>query len=94
MAAFDRSWRVGDSGGTIGGFGLGLAIVRQLVVTDRGEVELLEAEGGGLDVCVRLAAATAPRRRPIVVRRPEGDGSSASGAATSPEAHVGELVAN
>jgi signal transduction histidine kinase len=95
VAAFDRSWRVGDSEGTIGGFGLGLAIVRQLVVTDRGEVELLEAEGGGLDVCVHLSATTAPRRRPIVVRRLEGDGSPEDGETkASPKARVGQLVSN
>ena len=95
VSAFDRSWRVGDSEGTIGGFGLGLAIVRQLVVTDRGEVELLEADGGGLDVCVRLSAATAPRRRPIVVRSAEGEGGSAGEAArTAAKARVDQLVSN
>lgn len=62
--AFDRFWRAPDAGSRIGGFGIGLAIVRQLVVADGGEVELLEAAGGGLDACVRLrAAGRAPRRR-------------------------------
>ena len=80
--AFARFRRPGkDTHGTIGGFGLGLAIVRQLVLSDRGEVELLEAPGGGLDVCVRLAAAAAPRRRPIVVR--DGPGSNGEWAAGS-----------
>ena len=33
------------------------AIVRRLVVVDEGEVELQEAEGGGLDAVVRLRPA-------------------------------------
>ena len=62
--AFDRFWRAPDSGTRIGGFGIGLAIVRQLVIADGGEVELLEAGGGGLDACVRLRAAGRPPRPP------------------------------
>jgi signal transduction histidine kinase len=62
--AFDRFWRMPDAGSPIGGFGIGLAIVRQLVVADGGEVELLQADGTGLDACVRLRAASRqPRRR-------------------------------
>jgi len=49
--AFDRFWRASGEGS---GFGLGLAIVRRLVVADGGEVELREAPGGGLDAVVRL----------------------------------------
>jgi signal transduction histidine kinase len=49
--AFDRFWRASGDGP---GFGLGLAIVRRLVAADGGEVELLEAPGGGLDAVVRL----------------------------------------
>ena len=49
--AFDRFWRAGSGGG---GSGLGLAIVRKLVETDEGEVELADAPGGGLDAVVRL----------------------------------------
>ena len=49
--AFDRFWRAGSGGG---GSGLGLAIVRQLVAADEGEVELREASGGGVDAVVRL----------------------------------------
>lgn len=51
--AFDRFWRAGGDGA---GFGLGLAIVRQLVVTDGGEVRLDTSEPGGLDVVVSLPA--------------------------------------
>ena len=64
--AFDRFWRAPDPGPRIGGFGIGLAIVRQLAIADGGEVELLEADGGGLDACVRLRpAGRAPRRRAV-----------------------------
>jgi signal transduction histidine kinase len=52
--AFDRFWRAGSGEG---GSGLGLAIVRRLVVVDEGEVELLEAESGGIDAVVRLRPA-------------------------------------
>jgi signal transduction histidine kinase len=52
--AFDRFWRErsGD-----GGSGLGLAIVKRLVAADEGEVELGEAEGGGVEAVVRLRPA-------------------------------------
>jgi len=55
--SFDRFWsrRVGE-----GGTGLGLAIVHRLVTSDGGEVELVEAPGGGLEACVRLPLAAAP----------------------------------
>ncbi len=52
--AFDRFWRAGSGEG---GSGLGLAIVRRLVAADEGEVELLEAAGGGIDAVVRLRPA-------------------------------------
>ena len=71
--AFDRFWHgSADSGSRIGGFGIGLAIVRQLVVADGGEVELLEAPGGGLDACVRLRPARRVPRRSAPVED-EGD---------------------
>jgi len=49
--AFDRFWRAGSPGG---GTGLGLAIVHRLVTADGGEVELREADAGGLDVVITL----------------------------------------
>jgi signal transduction histidine kinase len=52
--AVDRFWRAGPPGS---GTGLGLAIVNRLVSADRGTVELREADGGGLDVVLRLPAA-------------------------------------
>ena len=51
--AFDRFWRAGSPGG---GTGLGLAIVHRLVTADGGSIELLEADGGGLDVRLTLHA--------------------------------------
>jgi signal transduction histidine kinase len=58
--AFDRFWRGATSGdGHGGGFGLGLAIVRQLLATDGGSIELRPASSTGLDVVLRLRAVTA-----------------------------------
>jgi signal transduction histidine kinase len=48
--AFDRFWRARAGEGS----GLGLAIARSLVELDGGEIELLDAPGGGLDAVVRL----------------------------------------
>jgi signal transduction histidine kinase len=57
--AFDRFWRAGgDRAGETAGFGLGLAIVRQLVVADGGEVMLGASAAGGLQVTLRLPAGT------------------------------------
>ena len=66
--AFDRFWRskearASQSKSKLGGSGLGLSIVQQLVVADGGEVVLLEAPGGGLDACVRLRAGAGPGGR-------------------------------
>jgi signal transduction histidine kinase len=52
--AFDRFWSAEEGGS---GFGLGLAIVRQLVVADGGGVRLLTSPAGGLEVVVSLPAA-------------------------------------
>jgi signal transduction histidine kinase len=52
--ALDRFWRAGPPGA---GTGLGLAIVNRLVSADGGTVELRKADGGGLDVVLRLPAA-------------------------------------
>jgi len=51
--AFDRFWRAGAGQGS----GLGLAIARRLVAVDEGQVELLDADTGGVDAVVRLRPA-------------------------------------
>lgn len=50
--AFERFWRAPEASGR--GFGLGLAIVHQLVTASGGEVRLQAAVGGGLDAVVVL----------------------------------------
>jgi signal transduction histidine kinase len=65
--AFERFWQSGEArriGRPKGHFGLGLAIVRELVVGDGGTVVLEEADGGGLEVVVRLRRADGPAPRP------------------------------
>ncbi len=52
--AFDRFWRADER--HAGGFGLGLAIVQQLVVADGGTVTLGVSPAGGLAVTVTLPA--------------------------------------
>jgi two-component system OmpR family sensor kinase len=54
--AFDRFWR-GRDGGDRSGSGLGLTIVRQLVMDDGGTVTLEEAPSGGLAVRIALRPA-------------------------------------
>jgi len=51
--ATDRFWR-GDQ--TRSGSGLGLSIVRSLVEAHGGDMELLDASGGGLQIVVRFVA--------------------------------------
>jgi signal transduction histidine kinase len=62
--AFDRFWQSGTArrdGRPSGHFGLGLAIVRELVVRDGGDVVLDDVPGGtGLQVTVRLRRAPTP----------------------------------
>jgi signal transduction histidine kinase len=69
--AFDRFWQSGTArrdGRPNGHFGLGLAIVRELVAGDGGEVVLAPAhpddDGPGLVVVVRLRRALPPRPAP------------------------------
>lgn len=60
--AFDRFWQSGEArrdGRPNGHFGLGLAIVRELVTGDGGDVNLRPVEPHGLAVTVRLRAASA-----------------------------------
>ena len=52
--AFDRFWRSASSRRADGGFGLGLPIVRRLVLADGGDVRLEDVPGGGLAVVVSL----------------------------------------
>jgi len=63
--AFDRFWRGGAVRRDGGGFGLGLAIVRELVAADGGDVELADAPEGGLAVIFRLPLAGSPTVAPI-----------------------------
>jgi signal transduction histidine kinase len=55
--AFDRFWRGSAARRDGGGFGLGLAIVRELVAADGGDVTLGDAPEGGLAVTLRLPLA-------------------------------------
>jgi signal transduction histidine kinase len=61
--AFDRFWQSGEArkdGRPHGHFGLGLSIVRELVVGDGGDVALEPSAAGGLEVVVRLRRSDAP----------------------------------
>jgi signal transduction histidine kinase len=67
--AFDRFWRGGATRRDGGGFGLGLAIVRELVNADGGTVELDDAPEGGLRVSITLPLANgAPAPRDELAR--------------------------
>ena len=61
--AFDRFWRATPGRRDRGGFGLGLAIVRQLVTADGGGVELDVAPEGGHAVRLDLRAGDLRRAR-------------------------------
>jgi signal transduction histidine kinase len=65
--AFDRFWRSPSARRDRSGFGLGLPIVRRLVLADGGAVTLADAAAGGLAVIVSLPAAPlpAPVRVPV-----------------------------
>jgi signal transduction histidine kinase len=59
--AFDRFWQSAPArrdGRPGGHFGLGLAIVRELVVSDGGDIALAPSRAGGLEVIVRVRRAT------------------------------------
>jgi signal transduction histidine kinase len=65
--AFDRFWQSGEArrdGRPNGHFGLGLSIVRELVVGDGGDVALEPSTAGGLEVVVRLRRSLLPAARP------------------------------
>ena len=63
--AFDRFWRANPGRRDRGGFGLGLAIVRQLVTADGGTVELDVAPEGGLAVRLDLRGGDLRRARKL-----------------------------
>jgi signal transduction histidine kinase len=61
--AFGRFWQSGEArkdGRPNGHFGLGLSIVRELVVGDGGDVALAPSAAGGLEVVVRLRRSEVP----------------------------------
>jgi signal transduction histidine kinase len=62
--AFDRFWRSSEARSKLGGSGLGLSIVQQLVLNDGGSVELREGPTGGIDACVTLRVASASASGP------------------------------
>jgi signal transduction histidine kinase len=64
--AFDRFWQSGEArkdGRPNGHFGLGLSIVRELVVGDGGDVALEPSAAGGLEVVVRMRRSEMPAPR-------------------------------
>jgi signal transduction histidine kinase len=64
--AFDRFWQSGGArkdGRPNGHFGLGLSIVRELVVGDGGDVALEPSAAGGLEVVVRMRRSEVPAAR-------------------------------
>ena len=71
--AFDRFWRAGAARRDGGGFGLGLAIVRELVNADGGTVVLDDAPEGGLRVAITLPLANG--MAPLKEERPRDNRS-------------------
>jgi signal transduction histidine kinase len=79
--AFDRFWQSGEArkgGRPNGHFGLGLSIVRELVVGDGGDVALAPSAAGGLEVVVRMRRNDGPAPRGEPGREPERQLSTAS----------------
>ncbi len=65
--AFDRFWQSGEArrdGRPNGHFGLGLSIVRELVMGDGGDVALEPSAAGGLEVVVRMRRSEVPAQVP------------------------------
>jgi DNA-binding response OmpR family regulator len=56
-SVFERFYRADDQAEWTPGSGLGLALVKELVLANAGEIELLSEEGTGTSVTVRLPAA-------------------------------------
>jgi signal transduction histidine kinase/ligand-binding sensor domain-containing protein/DNA-binding response OmpR family regulator len=56
-SVFERFYRADDQAEWIPGSGLGLALVKELVLANAGEIELQSEEGTGTSVTVRLPAA-------------------------------------
>jgi signal transduction histidine kinase len=75
--AFDRFWRAPGSPADNGGFGLGLAIVRQLVATDGGTVELRSPPSGGLEAAITLRTGRRPAAPSPAAEPPSLSGPSA-----------------
>jgi signal transduction histidine kinase len=79
--AFDRFWQSGEArkdGRPHGHFGLGLSIVRELVVGDGGEVALDSSDAGGLEVIVRMRRSDGPAASPEKARERERQLSTTS----------------
>jgi len=73
--AFDRFWRGAGAPSDNGGFGLGLAIVRQLLAADGGSIELRSPPSGGLEAVISLRAGV----EPTPSTKPETEPSAAAG---------------
>jgi signal transduction histidine kinase/DNA-binding response OmpR family regulator/streptogramin lyase len=62
---FERFYRAGDEAESIPGSGLGLALVRELVLANAGEIQMSSEEGVGTTFIIQLPAAE-PVRPPLV----------------------------
>ena len=91
--AFDRFWQSGAArrdGRPNGHFGLGLAIVRKLVVSDGGDVALAESPSGGLEAIVRMRRAPS---RPVTEAGAPPAATSAPPAPPPPSAPADDVPA-